>query len=108
MPAATGMVSTHAQTMRSTTIHLMALKRLAAPTPMMDAEILCVVETGMPKMEARPMTMAELVSAANPLIGCSFTIWWPSVLMMRQPPTAVPAAITRAQVILIQGAISSG
>src|SRR6185437_1341968 len=42
------------------------------------------------------ITAADEVSAANPLIGCSLTILWPSVLMMRQPPPAVPAAITSA------------
>src|SRR5690349_21234974 len=100
------MVKIHAQTMRSTTLHLMALNRFAEPTPMMEAEMLCVVETGMPKNEATKITEAELASAANPLIGCSLTILGPRVLMMRQPPTAVPAAITRAQVTLIHSAIS--
>src|SRR5580698_9017121 len=100
------MVNTHAQTMRSTTVHLIALKRLAQQTPMMEAEILCVVETGMPKIEAIAMTVAELASAAKPLMGCSFTILWPSVRMMRHPPTAVPAAMVRAHVTLIQSAIS--
>src|SRR5206468_4316991 len=99
------MVKIQAQTMRSTTLHLMALNRFAEPTPMIEAEMLCVVETGMPNSEATKMTEAELASAANPLMGCSLTILWPSVLMMRQPPTAVPAAITRAQVTLIQSAI---
>src|SRR6266850_4831480 len=99
------MVNIQAQTMRSTTVHLMALSRRAAPTPMIAAEILCVVETGMPRWVAARITVAELVSAAKPLIGWSFTILWPSVLMMRQPPTAVPAAITNAQVTFIQRAI---
>src|SRR5580704_1574076 len=108
MVPATGMVKIHAQTMRSTTVHLIALKRLAEPTPMMDAEILCVVETGMPNHEATAMTVAELASAAKPLIGCNLTILWPRVLMMRQPPTAVPDAIVSAHNILIQRAISNG
>src|SRR5271165_4157593 len=108
MAAETGMVKIHAQTMRSTTLHLMALNRFAQPTPMMEAEILCVVETGMPSHVARAMTVAELVSAAKPLMGCSFTILWPSVLMMRQPPTAVPDAIVNAQDTLIHTAISIG
>src|SRR5688572_5049351 len=85
---------------------LSAPKRLAAPTPMIDAEILWVVETGIPKNVAIKITEAELASAANPLIGCSFTILWPSVLMMRQPPAAVPAAITTAQVTFTQRAMS--
>src|SRR3954471_20220321 len=106
MVAVTGSVSIQAQTIRCTTDHLMALKRLAEPTPMMAAEILCVVETGMPSFVAMKMTVAELVSAAKPLMGWSFTILWPSVLMMRHPPAAVPAAIVRAQTILIHRAIS--
>src|SRR6266571_5700681 len=103
--AVTGMVSSHAQTILSTTVHLIAFKRRAAPTPMIAAEILCVVETGIPRWVAARITSAELVSAANPLIGCNFTILCPSVLIIRQPPTAVPAAITSAQVTLIQTAI---
>src|SRR5512142_342073 len=101
MAAQTGMVRIQAQTMRSTTVHLMAFKRRAAPTPMMAAEMLWVVETGMPRWVAARMTVAELVSAAKPLMGWSLTILWPSVLMMRQPPTAVPAAIVRAHTTLI-------
>ena len=100
------MVRIHAHTMRSTTVHLMALRRLAAPTPMMAAEMLCVVDTGMPSEEAERIIVADAVSAAKPWMGCSLTILWPSVLMMRQPPAAVPAAITRAQATLIQVAIS--
>src|SRR5699024_8891391 len=82
--------------MRSTTVQRMALKRFAAPTPMMAEETQCVVDTGMPNSEAARITMAELVSAAKPLMGCSLTILWPSVVMMRQPPPAVPAAMTSA------------
>ena len=50
-----GSVSTQAQTMRSTTVQRMALERLAAPTPMMPAETQCVVETGIPNIEAEPV-----------------------------------------------------
>src|SRR5438552_10349438 len=103
--AVTGMVNNHAQTILSTTVHLIAFKRRAAPTPMIAAEILCVVETGMLRCVAARMTSAELVSAANPLMGCSFTILCPSVLIIRQPPNALPVAITSAQVTLMQTAI---
>src|ERR1043165_3030289 len=72
---------------------------------MIDAEILCVVDTGMPKCDARPMITAELVSAAKPLTGWKWTILCPSVLIIRQPPPAVPAAITRPHITLIQRAI---
>src|SRR5687768_6645027 len=106
MPPAAGIVRIHAQIIFSTTVHLIALKRLAVPTPMIADEMLCVVETGMPSADAAMITDAALVSAAKPLIGCSFTSLWPSVLMMRQPPAAVPAAITMAQVNLIQRSMS--
>ena len=61
----TGIVNNQAHTMRSTTVQRIAEKRLAAPTPMIAAEILCVVDTGMPKCEAAMMTVAEAVSAAT-------------------------------------------
>ena len=50
--------------------------------------------------------VAELVSAAKPWIGCNLTILWPSVFMIFQPPDAVPAAITIAQVSTIHSAMS--
>src|SRR5215467_13290431 len=93
--------------MRSTTVHLIAFACLAVPTPMIDAETLCVVDTGMPSVDAVMMTVDDAMSAATPLIGCSLTILWPSVRMMRQPPAIVPAAMTTAQVALIQVAISN-
>src|SRR5690554_1810689 len=101
MPPDIGMVRIHAQTILLTTPHLMALNRLAVPTPMIAEEMLWVVETGMPSADAPRITDAALVSAAKPWIGCSLTSLWPRVLMMRQPPAAVPAAITSAQVTLI-------
>ncbi|MEY3228091.1 MAG: hypothetical protein RLZZ536_2710 [Planctomycetota bacterium] len=66
IPAEMGIVRIHAHAIFSTMVQLRALSRLAAPTPMMDEEILWVVETGMPSAEAMPMTTAELVSAAKP------------------------------------------
>src|SRR5207342_2142780 len=100
------MVRIHAQIIFSTTVHLIELKRLAVLTPMIAAEMLWVVDTGMPSDEASRITEAALVSAAKPWIGCSFTSLWPSVLMMRQPPAAVPDAITSAQATLIQVSMS--
>src|SRR5690606_37530116 len=101
-----GMVRIQAPIIFSTTVHLMALRRLAVPTPMIADEMLCVVDTGMPSDEAARITEAALVSAAKPWMGCSLTSLCPRVLMIRQPPAAVPAAITSAQVILIQRSMS--
>ena len=54
-------------------------------------------------------TVAEVVSAAKPLIGCSRETLRPRVLMMRRPPVAVPAAIVTAQMSLTQrGILNSG
>ena len=64
---------------------------------MIEDDTIWVVDTGMPNTEALRITSAPLVSAAKPLIGCSLTILWPSVLMMRQPPPAVPAAMVSAE-----------
>src|SRR5690606_15578191 len=104
-PPEAGMVRIQAQMMRSITPIFSARGFLAKPTPMIAVEMLWVVDTGMPKCAARVSTVAELVSAAKPWIGCSLTILWPRVLMIRQPPEAVPAAITMAQVITIHIAI---
>src|ERR1035437_4502356 len=101
------MVSSQAQRICSTTVQRIALKRLADPTPMIAAEMLWVVETGIPRCVAIKITTAELVSAAKPLIGCSLTILWPRVLMTRQPPTAVPDAMVSAHNTLIQIGIST-
>src|SRR5690606_3121040 len=97
IPPDIGMVRIQAQIILWTTPHLLAFRRLAVPTPTIADETLGVVEAGMPSDEAARSTEAALVSAAKPWIGCSWTSLWPRVLMMRQPPAAVPAAITRAQ-----------
>lgn len=57
-----GTVRIQAQTTRSTTNHVMALKRLAAPTPMIDADTLWLVDTAIPDAEAARISAAELVS----------------------------------------------
>ena len=42
------------------------------------------------------MIVAAVVSAAKPWTGSSLTTRWPIVLMIRQPPTAVPSDIAVA------------
>src|SRR5690606_41478901 len=95
------MVRIQAQMMRSITVIFSARGFLAKPTPMIAVEMLWVVETGMPKWAAVTRIVADADSAAKPSIGCSFTILWPSVLLVRQPPAAAPAAITSAQGAMI-------
>src|SRR5579884_615063 len=43
-----GSVNSQAHTIRSTTVQRMPLKRFTAPTPMMEVEMTCVVESGIP------------------------------------------------------------
>src|SRR5437660_3774435 len=101
MPPEIGSVSTQAKTIRETTLHLIALRRFVAPTPIMEVVMVWVVEIGIPKWLAVAITVAAVVCAAKPWIGCNRTICFPSVLIMRQPPIAVPVAIVRAQTTLI-------
>src|SRR3954447_23417934 len=70
--------------------------RFDAPTPMIEDEITCVVETGAWRPLAARITIAPAVSAAKPLIGFSLMILWPMFFMIRQPPAAVPSAMAVA------------
>src|SRR4051812_50119429 len=71
--------------------------RFDAPTPMMLAEMTCVVLTGACSPLAVRITAAAALSAAKPLIGRRRMILWPMVFMMRQPPEAAPRPIAVAQ-----------
>ncbi len=84
------MVTTQASARLAATSQRTADKRLVEPTPKMQAVMVCVVEIGAPKSEAPVITRAAEVSAAKPVIGSSFEIRWPIVLMIFQPPSAVP------------------
>src|SRR4051794_36667388 len=95
-----GMVSTQAMSMFLATPQRTAETRLDAPTPMMLAEMTCVVLTGALSQVATRITVAPAVSAAKPLIGRSLMILWPIVFMMRQPPEAVPSPIAVAQLTI--------
>ena len=74
-----------------------AFGRSIEPTPMIALAMTWVVETGIPKCDAPRMTVAAVVSAANPWTGSSLTTFWPIVLMIRQPPAAVPEADRRCR-----------
>ena len=96
MRAVQGMVMTQAMTICWATPQRTALTRLAVPTPMMEPDTTWVVLTGRCSMVAVKMTMEEFRSAAKPEIGSSLKILPPTVLMMRQPPIAVPQAMAVA------------
>src|SRR5579862_2342809 len=98
MVAAAGMVNIQAVTMLPATPQRTALRRLVAPTPMMEAAMTCVVLTGMPNFMAPTISTSEAEdSAAKPWMGCSLMILEPMVLMIRQPPDAVPMDMAAAQ-----------
>ena len=88
-----GIVRIQAITTLPATPQRTARTRRVEPTPMMAPVIVCVVETGMPKLEARNSDIAPPVSAAKPPTGFSLVMRWPMVLTMRQPPNSVPSAI---------------
>src|SRR5690625_7653986 len=96
MPPAIGMVRIHAHTILFTTPHLMALNRLAVPTPRIAEEMMGVVETGNPRADAPRITDAALVSAAKPWNASNYTSVWLSVLMLIEPTATGPAGATSA------------
>ena len=60
-----GKVRTHVSAMSLATCQLTCLTLLAAPAPMMDAVLVCVVETGRPqKVEARRLMPDDSDAAA--------------------------------------------
>ncbi len=79
--------------MRKVIPHFTARAFLAAPTPEIAPVIVCVVETGTQSAVAEKRVIALAVSAANPSIGVSFTIFDPIVFTILQPPVIVPSAM---------------
>ena len=97
-----GKVKTQAIRMFPATPQRTAERRLVAPTPMIVELITWVVETGIPNRAVLDRMAADVISTAKPLIGCSFTIFPPRVLMIRHPPADVPKAIIAAHENLTQ------
>src|SRR5690606_31861407 len=93
-------------TIRPATPHFTAAKRLALPTPRIEDVMTCVELTGKWRNVAEIITSAEPISAANPLIGSILKILVPIVLIIFQPPTAVPSAIASAADILTHSGTS--
>ena len=91
------MVNTQANTMFIAIFHLMPEIFVTAPTPIIDPDMVCVVETGIPRLVARKRVSAPDVSALKPCTGFNFVSFIPIVFTIRQPPIAVPMAIARWQ-----------
>jgi len=60
------MVRIHAITMFEATPQRTAERRREAPAPMMAEEMTCVLETGIPKLDASKIEEAAQVSAEKP------------------------------------------
>src|SRR5467141_3358802 len=105
MPAAAGIVATHAHTILPATPHRTAEKRCTAPTPVIAPVIVCVVLTGIPKYDDTNSVIAPAVSAQKPPNGVSFVIRWPIVFTMRQPPAIVPSPIAAPAATMTHGGI---
>ena len=91
MNAVAGMVKTQATTMLLATLQRTDEGLRAAPTPMMQPVIVCVVDTGMPSSVAANSVMAPPVSAQKPWNGRSRVMRDPIVCTIRQPPISVPS-----------------
>ncbi|MCC2686505.1 MAG: hypothetical protein K0R75_3404, partial [Paenibacillaceae bacterium] len=71
---------TQVKTIVKTMPHLTALKRMTLPVPITAEEMTWVVDKGMPIAVDVWMTIDEVKSVANPLIGSIFIIRLPTVL----------------------------
>ena len=107
MVADAGIVRIHAQTICPATPQRTALSRRVAPTPTMAPVIVCVVLMPTPSAVAVKIATAAPVSAAKPPAGCSFVIFVPIVLMIRQPPLSVPSPIAVCDSISTQNGTSN-
>ena len=95
--AVNGMVKIQAQSRFTVTPQRTALKRLVAPTPIIEPVMVCVVETGILKCSVKNKVMAPAVSAATPSNGVTFVIRVPIVFTIFQPPLMVPKPIAKKQ-----------
>src|SRR5476649_780851 len=92
----------HAVTISLATVQRTADIFFAAPTPMIAPVMVCVVDTGMPRLVAANSITEPAVSAQAPCVGVSRVIFEPMVLTILQPPAIVPAAIAIWQAITTQ------
>ena len=91
----TGIVKIQAHNKLMVTPHRTALKRLVAPTPIIEPVMVCVVDTGIPKLLTVNKVNAPAVSAQTPSSGVTFVIFVPIVFTIFQPPIKVPNPIMR-------------
>src|SRR5947209_19491696 len=89
IPAGTGIVMIHAQTIRRATPHRTADRRFVAPTPIIAEAITWVVLTGMPARAVLASAIPPAVSAEKPCQGRSAVTRCDIVRTIRQPPKNV-------------------
>ena len=85
------MVMTHAVITFPATPHRTELARRATPAPMIEPVIVCVVETGMPSVEAVNTTIDQAIEALNPWCCDSLVMRLYMVSMIFHPPIIVPS-----------------
>src|SRR5699024_656564 len=88
---------THVIIMRCAVFHFTPLIRFEEPTPKIDEDTTCVVDSGKCNDDATKIVSAEDKSAAAPFAGRIFIMLPPTVFIIFQPPTAVPSPIAAAQ-----------
>jgi hypothetical protein len=86
-----GKVMIQARTMSLATRQRTADARRAAPTPMIEPVMMCVVDTGIPSDVARNRVAAPPLSAQKLCTGVRRVMRVPRVRTMRQPPISVPS-----------------
>ena len=77
-----GNVITQVINIRCAVLHLTPFARLEAPTPKIDEDTTCVVESGKCNDDATKIVNADDKSAAAPFAGLIFIILPPTVLMI--------------------------
>ena|SRR3989338_5641396 len=88
-----GKVMNHPFTTVPRTPQRTSLMRRDELAPAIAEVIVCVVESGTPKIEAAIMVEDAALVATNPCQDLMLTIRLPMVAMMRQPPSDVPSPI---------------
>ena len=92
-PAPAGNVTTHDMKISRTTRGFKLASPRAIPTPITAPTSVCVVEIGMPSLEAMTIVVAAANSAEKPRVGVSSVILRPMVSMTRQPQVAKPTTM---------------
>src|SRR5438309_11533399 len=107
IPADTGIVMIHVQTIRRATPHRTADRRFVAPTPIIAEAITGAVLTGMPARAVLASAIPPAVSAEKPCQGRSAVTRCDIVRTIRQPPNNVPSAMAAGAPRMTQNGTAS-